>query len=134
MLLVITTFILAPLPTYICRFLDPFIFPLLPPPISSGFRRITDHHTRSPTPLLARNASHLYFANTHLPPSSASYYVSRSAFLRLPPYPTSFCPPRCFPRSAPRSLLAPGGSPAADPSVFLVSRIPPCAAPLPVIF
>ena len=115
----INTFILAPHPTCLSRFLDSFFFPLLPPPISSS---------------LCHSTSHL-----HLPPTSFPGTELRPPG-RLPHLPMdnrcrSLCAPHSVPVSsvvscivqplrcrlwpAPRYLSAPGGSPAAGPSASM---------------
>ena len=124
----IITFILSPCPTCLSRFLDSFLLidpPLLPPPISSGRRRSTSQLHPLPT----------YFPSPELRPpgrcppppllASTARSAPRTACLRLPSYYAPFAPPRCLPRPAPRSLLAPGGSPVAGLYSPLVSLLPP---------
>ena len=129
--LVITTFILSPRPTYLICFLDRFISSpatsphqqWLPPP----------HLYVTPAPLTTfpeHNTVHLDVAHTRHPPTSAARSAPLiAACLRFTPYPASVRPPPPLPlyqpQTAPRSLLDPGGLPAAVPSVCLVSRLPP---------
>ena len=116
-------FVLSPRPTCLCHFLDRFISPLLPPPISGGCRRNTSQLHPLPTS----------FPGTELlppgclpqpltPPSSNACSAYRAVCLCLPLY----FPPRCRPFPAPRSLFSPGSLPDAGPSV------PLCPASLPV--
>ena len=111
--LVITTVILALRPTCLSQFLDHFIPPLLPPPISSGrCRRTSKSHPLSP-----------YFPGTelcppgrlpHLPPASLCRLLC--ALFRVPAF-SNVSRVRLTPPPFPP--LAPGGSPSMGTSAPL---------------
>ena len=122
----INTFILAPHPTCLSRFLDRFVSP--PPNAPHQWRSSSPHLSFIPAPhLLSWHGTLSTWTSPtptpRQPPPLNLRPAPRACVYRRVPRRS---PPRCCPRPAPRSLSAPGGSPAAGPSASL------CPASLPM--